>query len=146
MATSPLIDVEYLSQEVTDLHLEGVHLETKFTGSTFTSSSFIKCRLDRVLMAKTIWKQCDFSDSTLVVYFNDAVFEDCKFLGTSFKGINGEYGGVRAKFLNCDFTGAKFIHVYLRACRFENCLLEGVEFIRCDLRGAKSNGLPLISA
>lgn len=137
---------EYLDQDVTGLRFERKHFDTKFTGSRFSSVVFLRCRLDRVLMAKTRWVDCDFDRSTLVVHMNDAIFERCKFSGVVVKGLARQYGGVRAQFVDCDFTGAKFNHVVLRACKFLNCQMDGAQFIACDLRGATSNGVELQNA
>jgi uncharacterized protein YjbI with pentapeptide repeats len=139
---SPIVE-EYLDQDVTNLRFEQVHFDTKFTGSRFSSVVFSKCRLDRVLMAKTNWLDCDFDRSTLVVHMNDAVFERCSFRNVVFKGLAWQYGGVRAKFVDCDFNGAQFNRALLRACKFVDCQLDEAQFIGCDLRGATHNGVEL---
>lgn len=141
--TQPSIFDEYLDQDVSNLRFERVHLDTKFTGSRFTSVVFDHCRLDRVLMAETKWADCDFDGSTLVVHMNDATFDRCKFQNVTFKGLSCQYGGVRATFSECDFSGTKFKNVVLRACKFLNCQFEGTQFIGCDLRGATRNGIEL---
>lgn len=143
MSPQTIVD-EYINQDVEALSFEGEHFETKFTGSKFTAISMHNCRLDRVLMAKTHWKNCDFKGSTFVAHFNDAVFDNCNFEDVAFKGLSGQYGGLRARFNNCNFRGAKFIHVLLRASHFVECEIDPIQFIRCDLRGTKINGNPII--
>jgi len=108
MATSTTqIDCrEIIKQDVTGLCFERVHFDSNFTGSTFRQCAFRHCRLDRVWMGESHWIESRFDDSKLVVGFDDSVFERCSFRDTSFQGLHGEYGGVRARFIGCDFTGA----------------------------------------
>ncbi len=134
---------EYLGVTVANQRFERIHFDTKFTGSTFSSVVFDRCRLDRVLMAKTNWHGCDFDGSYLVVSFNDATFNECSFRNSTFKGLMCQFGGVRATFSNCDFSGSKFNRVCLRACRFKDCSFEGTTFVDCDLRGARHNDEPM---
>lgn len=140
-APPPQIDTrDLLGQTLTGQQFKKVHFDAKFTGSTFVSVVFDRCRLDRVLMAKTKWTNCDFGGSTLVVDFTDAIFEQCSFYDAAFKGFACEYGGIRARFVNCDFTRVEFKQVCLRACRFHDCCFDGAQFLQCDLRGALHGG------
>ena len=134
---------EILNESVSDRRFENVHIETNFFGSTFSHVAFVKCRLDRVLMRKTIWTDCDFANCKLTIDFNDSHFERCSFHGTLFRGLDGQYGGVRAKFISCDFTDAVLQSLNLRACRFTDCTFSGTRLSNCDLRGAKHNDVPL---
>lgn len=134
---------EFLSETVVGQHFEKIHFDTKFTGSTFQSCEFKSCRLDRVHMRKTHWTDCLFDASTLVVEFTDSIFERCSFRGTTFRGLSGEYGGVRARFVGCDFSRATFSALRLRACKFEGCDFADARLLGCDLRGAIHDGTPL---
>jgi uncharacterized protein YjbI with pentapeptide repeats len=137
---------ELIKQDVAGLHFERVHFDSNFTGSTFRQCIFHHCRLDRVLMGKSHWIESQFDGSKLVVCFDDSVFERCSFRDTSIQGLLGEYGGVRARFIGCDFTGATLKSVKLRACKFEHCDFSGARFIDCDLRGAIHDGKELENA
>jgi uncharacterized protein YjbI with pentapeptide repeats len=138
---TPEIDTrDILGETLANARFEKVHFDSKFTGSNFVSVVFDRCRLDRVLMARTNWTNCDFRCSTLVAHFNDAVFEQCSFHDVTFKGLDNEYGGIRARFVNCDFSRAQFNQVRLRACRFQGCCFDGARFTKCDLRGALHDG------
>jgi uncharacterized protein YjbI with pentapeptide repeats len=141
--TQPIDYREFLNARVVGLRFDRVHFETKFTGSTFQSCEFIGCRLDRVLMQKTHWTDCQFDGSTLVVEFSDSVFERCSFRGAIFRGLSGEYGGVRARFVGCGFSTATLRSLKLRACKFEGCDFSDTQILNCDLRGATHNGTPL---
>jgi uncharacterized protein YjbI with pentapeptide repeats len=44
---------EFINQDLSGLNFEGIHFDTKFTGSTFRQCLFLRCRLDRVLMGKS---------------------------------------------------------------------------------------------
>ncbi len=138
---TPEIDTrEILGETFANARFDKVHFDSNFTDSTLLSVVFDRCRLERVLMARTSWTNCDFRGSTLVVNFDDAVFNQCTFNAVKFKGLTGEYGGIRARFVNCDFSGAQFNELCLRACRFVGCCFEGARFTKCDLRGALHNG------
>ena len=141
--TEPMDHREFLNERLIGLRFHGVHFDTKFTGSTFQSCEFIDCRLDRVLMRKTHWADCRFDGSTLVVEFTDSVFERCSFRGAAFRGLSGEYGGVRATFSGCDLSNTTLKALNLRACKFESCDFSGARILSCDLRGATHNGAPL---
>ena len=137
---------EIIKQDVTGLRFERVHFDSNFTGSTFRQCIFHECRLDRVLMSKSHWIESQFDGSKLVLWFDDSVFERCSFRNTGFHGLRGEYGGVRTRFVGCDFAGATLKSVKLRACKFEDCGFSGARFVGCDLRGATHNGKALENA
>ena len=143
---APIDYREYIEQELVGLRFERVHFDSKFTGSTFRECAFVHCRLDRVLMNKSRWIESQFDGSELVIAFNDAVFERCSFRNANFRGLRGEYGGVRARFIGCDFSSAIFKSVTLRATKFESCELSNARFTDCDLRGAAHDGVPIESA
>ncbi len=134
---------EVIGETLKNIRFERTHFDTKFTDSTFESVALNQCRLDRVLMARTKWFNCNFRGSTLVVHFTDAAFEDCSFHDVVFKGLQHEYGGIRARFVKCDFSRATFNQVCLRACRFEDCCFDGARLLKCDLRGTLHNGLQM---
>jgi uncharacterized protein YjbI with pentapeptide repeats len=144
--TTQIDSREIIKQDVAGLCFEGIHFDGKFSDSTFRQCIFHRCRLDRVLMGKSRWIESRFDGSKLVVWFDDSIFERCSFRETSFQGLRGEYGGVRARFVGCDFTGATLKAVKLRACKFENCDFLDTRFIDCDLRGAMHNGKALENA
>jgi uncharacterized protein YjbI with pentapeptide repeats len=134
---------EVIGETLKSVRFERIHFDTKFTDSTFESVAFDQCRLDRVLMARTKWSYSNFRGSTLVVEFTDAVFEDCSFHDVTFKGLQNEYGGIRARFVKCDFSRATFNQVCLRACRFVDCCFDGARLLKCDVRGTLHNGLQM---
>ncbi len=162
--------------DLRDVDLAGIHLEidSKLLGhpsldhsklnnvdlsysiievATFESEwilvNFTKSKFDRSLLDKSIIKQCSFAEAKLVFKANDAVFEDCSFVGAKLGiGTYGyEYGGRRTKFYNCDFTDAVFKNVEFRASKFTNCNFTNTTFIACDFRGVKMDGsiLPKLS-
>jgi uncharacterized protein YjbI with pentapeptide repeats len=108
--------------------------------SEFDKVDFIHCHFDRAWMTRTKWRDCRFDESTITPEVTDAVFERCSFRNLRFKGVRQEYGGRRARFVNCDFTGSKFLSAKLLACRFIDCVMDQCEFIKCDLRGTIING------
>ena len=134
---------EFINETIVGQRFESVHFDTKFSGSTFQSCEFRDCRLDRVIMRKTDWADCQFDGSTLVVEFTDSAFARCSFRGATFRGLSGEYGGVRARFVGCDFSQATLRALKLRACRFESCDFANTRIFGCDLRGAIHDGKPL---
>jgi uncharacterized protein YjbI with pentapeptide repeats len=134
---------EYINQDLAGLTFENVHFDSNFTGSTFRQCAFIHCRLDRVSMNKAHWIESRFDGSKLVILFDDSEFEHCSFRDTDFRGLRGEFGGVRARFVGCDFTGAVLKSLKLRACKFENCNFTNTRFVTCDLRGAKHDGVQI---
>lgn len=134
---------EIIRQEVSELRFERIHFDSSFSGSTFRQCGFDHCRLDRVHMSESHWIESRFDGSKLVIGFNDSIFERCSFRDASFQGLRGEYGGVRAKFIACDFSNAILRSLKLRACKFEKCDFSGAQFIDCDLRGATHDGVPL---
>jgi len=97
-------------------------------------------------MAKSHWIESRFDGSKLVVSFDDSVFERCSFRDTRFHGLRGEYGGVRSRFIGCNFTDATLKSVNLRASKFESCDFAGTRFFDCDLRGAIHDGQALENA
>ncbi|WP_337625176.1 pentapeptide repeat-containing protein [Phocaeicola sp.] len=103
---------------------------------------FFKAKFDTCLMSKSIFKECNFRKSKLVINADDAIFENCCFIDAKFGIITygHEYGGRRTKFYDCDFTDAEFKNVEFRASRFYNCDFTRTRFISCDLRGAKFEG------
>lgn len=144
--TKPSSNIEtrdFIGETLKSVRFERIHFDTKFTDSTFESVALDQCRLDRVLMARTNWLNCDFCGSSLVVHFTDAVFEGCSFQDVAFKGLQNEYGGIRARFVKCDFSRATFNQVCLRACRFVDCCFDGARLWKCDLRGTLHNGLQM---
>ncbi len=118
-------------------------------GSVWELSDFTKTKLNRTGLNKTIIKQCNFQEAKLIFNADDAVFEDCSFVGAKIGiGTYGhEYGGRRTKFYNCDFTDAQFARVEFRASKFYNCNFTNTTFIKCDFRGVKMEGciLPKLS-
>lgn len=111
--------------------------------------NFTKAKFDRCMLDKSIIKKCNFQEAKLVFNADDAVFEDCSFVGAKIGiGTYGhEYGGRRTKFYNCDFTDAQFARVEFRASKFYNCNFTNTTFIKCDFRGVKMEGciLPKLS-
>lgn len=103
---------------------------------------FFRAKFDSCLMDKSIFKECNFRKSKLVINADDAIFENCCFIDAKFGIITYgyEYGGRRTKFYNCDFTGAEFKNVEFRASKFYNCNFTRTRFISCDLRGIKFEG------
>ncbi|WP_153076991.1 pentapeptide repeat-containing protein [Paraburkholderia bonniea] len=101
---------------------------SNFHGSIFNGSNMLASKLF----------ECDLSDCKIAAFFADAVFESCDFSRTKFSG-GGRSGhsGIRAKFINCDFSLVTFKNTILRAVKFINCNFQGVEFINSDMRGTK---------
>ncbi|WP_370690141.1 pentapeptide repeat-containing protein [Fluviicoccus sp.] len=143
MSHPPELAEDRIDQEICGLVMEGVTLERNLTGSTMRNCKFLGCKFDRVLMAKTTWIECEFIGSTLISHFNDAEFVNCDFRESTFRGLTWQFGGLRAKFRECNFSQSTFNHVLLRACRFSGCNLEGVRFVKCDVRGTKVDDKPL---
>ena len=139
------IDMEIINGTLACQRFDGQHLETNWFGSTFESVHFSNCRLDRVTMRRSKWRRCTFESSVMVVDFTDSVFDDCSFRASTIKGLHGEYGGVRASFTICDFSGTTFRHVNIRASRFHSCCFTGTTFISCDLRGALHDGVQILN-
>ena len=134
---------EFINETVVDQRFESIHFDTNFNGSSFKSCEFRGCRLDRVFMRKTHWTDCQFHGSILVIEFTDSVFERCSFRGATFRGLSGEYGGVRARFIGCDFSHSTLRALNLRACKFERCDFTDARLVDCDLRGATLDERPL---
>jgi len=111
-----------------------------FDGCLFHSAIFDTCRMTAARFVES-W----FDEATLdSPWMDDAVFHRCSFAGGRLSGRGmREFGGRRALFEDCDFTGAKLKNMAFRACRFINCRFEGAVFVRCMLVGVKfENGSP----
>lgn len=92
--TTPMDCRDIIKQDVAGLCFERIHFDSNFTSSTFWQCVFLRCRLDRLLMARSHWNESRFEGSKLVVFFDDSVFESCSFRDTTFQGLRGEYGGL----------------------------------------------------
>jgi len=117
-------------------------LDCSVVESSLYNVDFFRAKFDSCLMDKSIFKECNFRKSKLVINADDAIFENCCFIDAKFGIITYgyEYGGRRTKFYNCDFTGAEFKNVEFRASKFYNCNFTRTRFISCDLRGIKFEG------
>jgi uncharacterized protein YjbI with pentapeptide repeats len=134
---------EYLHEAIAGEKFQRIHFDSNFNCSTFEDCDFIDCRLDRVTMMKTRWRRCRFDRSIIIAEFTDAIFEDCSFRYSDLRGRMCEYGGVRAIFDRCDFSGASIKSLKLRACKFSSCEIDTLTIQKSDVRGATHNGIPL---
>ena len=124
------------------IQLRKAYLKQSKVESSLYNVDFFRTKFDSCLMDKSIFKECNFRKSKLVINADDAIFENCCFIDAKFGIITYgyEYGGRRTKFYNCDFTGAEFRNVEFRASKFYNCNFTRTRFISCDLRGIKFEG------
>jgi uncharacterized protein YjbI with pentapeptide repeats len=118
------------------------HIEGSMSEATFDHVNFNDSKLMHVLAAKTIFRSCSLENAKLRLQANDASFEFCNLRRVQCTGPASlqEWGARRAKFANCDLSGAIFRRVEFRASSFENCSFSGAVFEHCDLRGTKFLG------
>lgn len=137
-AIPELLATNLYRKELSCIDLAYSHIEGSMSEGTFDHVNFEESRLTHVLATKTIFRSCSFEHAKLRLQANDAIFESCNFRRVQCTGSASlqEWGGRRAKFANCDFSGAIFRRVEFRASSFEDCCFHGAIFERCDLRGA----------
>lgn len=137
-----LWEVNLYRAKLEDVNMSFAKLACSLSETTFQRVTFVGSEFDRCLMRKAQIVDCDFSNTKLIVNLDDSNFEGCKFLGAAFSGgkAGAEYGGRRVKFSGCDFSGAIFKGIELRASLFVDCVFKGARFVECDLRGVKVEG------
>src|SRR5260221_12659927 len=101
-AAEPLASADLINAQLANLEFERSKFSLTVNGGTFRNVSFLRCHFDRVFMRKTLWQHCSFAGTVMVPDMTDAVFEDCNFVGAKIRGIAGEYGGRRTRFVRCD--------------------------------------------
>jgi len=143
------IGIEGPLKDLWNANLDSVNIfDVDFSYSTIAGSlaeglfknvNFSAAFIDRGVLFKAHFNNCNFTKAKLIVKMDDAVCENCDFTDSEFKGgkSSREYGGRRVKFLNCNFSGTGFKGVEFRATKFINCNFSGTAFENSDFRGAK---------
>jgi len=142
-APEPLMFADLIDAQLSNIEFERSKFSMSANRGTFRDVSFLRCHFDRVFMRQTSWQRCSFARSVMVPDMTDAVLEDCNFSGAKLRGIAGEYGGRRTRFVRCDFRECVFDRVQFLASRFVDCDLSTLRIIKSDLRGTSHNGTPL---
>lgn len=123
-----------------DCDLQSATIGSYITDSEVKCTDFTEVKFKQASFIKSHFIECNFTKSTINAHFTDAVFEKCDFTnayftgGSNFSGL----GGVRVKFIGCNFANTVFKSLPLRAVRFVNCTFLSTQFINTDLRGAKA--------
>lgn len=127
---------------VSEVDLSCSQSEGSMSEAVFDQVHFDRSKLSHVRAAKTVFRSCTFDGATLRLNVDDARFESCSFRDASFIATASlkEWGGRRAFFTRCDFSGARFRRQEFRASTFENCIFDGCVFDQCDLRGTRFLG------
>jgi uncharacterized protein YjbI with pentapeptide repeats len=130
-----------------DLALEkadasGGRFSCPFANARISETSFNRTFFDTCWLQKAQFRRCTFDQACLdSCMFNDALFTDCSFVDAKVKGRGfNEYGGRRAVFERCNFTGTLFQNLQLRACSFRDCVFEKAIFKKCIAVGLKFEG------
>jgi uncharacterized protein YjbI with pentapeptide repeats len=142
-AAEALLFANLLGAQLSNLEFDRCKFSMSTNGGTFRDVSFLRCHFDRIPMRHTLWQRCSFAGSVMVPDMTDAVFEDCNFAGAKLRGIAGQYGGRRTRFVRCDFRDCVFDHVQFLAGRLVDCDVSTLRIIKSDLRGTSHNGTPL---
>jgi uncharacterized protein YjbI with pentapeptide repeats len=137
-----LWNVNLYRAKLEDVDLSYSNLACSMNEAELQRVRLVGADLDRCLLRKARLFKCNFEGAKLVVSLDDSSCEECNFMRASFLGgkAGAEYGGRRVKFVSCDFTGAVFKGIELRATQFVNCSFERARFIQCDLRGVRVDG------
>ena len=80
---------------------------------------FTKAKLNRCALHKSKMKDCNFQEARLIIMADDAVFDNCNFTKTHFKGVEFR----ASRFFNCNFTDTKFINCDFRGVKMEDGIL-----------------------
>jgi fluoroquinolone resistance protein len=134
-------------------------------GKTFDKNNFITIPLAKGEYECCVFRNCDFSNSTLAdvkfidceflacnlslakltkTIFTDVKFRDCKMLGLIFENRNDF--GLTVNFENCNLNHSSFFQTKIKKTSFKNSQLHEVDFTQCDLAGAVFDNCDLSNA